>query len=130
RLGLLWLGEVRGRAAALDAAAAPRPSGFETGTGDIRRLHRRPEYRGALFQVASQFNLLEMIGPHVSPEEGVTRYAQDATQGPACAMAAGTATIYRNYLVPVGDGIGQPSRSEEHTSELQSRDKRVCSFLF
>ena len=29
---------------------------------------------GALFQVASQFNLLEMVSPTVTPEQGVTRY--------------------------------------------------------
>lgn len=121
RLELLSLRELRGRVASLDAAAAQRPSRFETVTGDVRRLHRRPEYAGALFQVASQFNLLEMIGPHVSPEEGVTRYAQDATQGPACAMAAGAATIYRNYLVPVGDGIGQTStRQLDALSDLRA----------
>ena len=43
----------------------------------------------------------------VTPEQGVTRYESDATQGPACAVAVGAATIYRNYLVPVGGGIGQ-----------------------
>src|SRR3954452_1556189 len=31
-------------------------------TGDARTLHREPELAGALFQVASQFNLLEMTG--------------------------------------------------------------------
>lgn len=67
-------------------------------TGDVRRLHQLPEYAGALFQVASQFNLLEMVSPEVTPEHGVTRYQHDGTQGPACAMAAGAATIYRNYL--------------------------------
>ena len=51
-----------------------------------------PEYEGALFQVASQFNALEMISPTVTPEEGATRYEHDRTQGPACAMAAGAAT--------------------------------------
>jgi hypothetical protein len=76
-------------------------------TGDVRRLHRAPEYGGALFQVASQFNLLEMIGPNVTPEQGVTRYESDPTQGPACAIAAGAATIYRNYFAPVGEQIGQ-----------------------
>ena len=76
-------------------------------TGDVRRLHQQPEYAGALFQVASQFNLLEMVSPEVTPEDGVTRYQHDRTQGPACAMAAGAATIYRNYFAPVGDGIGQ-----------------------
>jgi len=37
----------------------------------------------APFQVASQFNLLEMTGPSVTPEHGVARYAHDPTQGPA-----------------------------------------------
>ena len=62
---------------------------------------------GALFQVASQFNMLEMVAPNVTLEEGVTRYQHDRTQGPACAMAAGAATIYRNYLVPLGGDTGQ-----------------------
>jgi hypothetical protein len=74
---------------------------------DVGELHAQPEYSRTLFQVASQFNLLEMIGPDVTPEDGVTRYAYDHTQGPTCAMAAGAATIYRNYLVPVDGQIGQ-----------------------
>src|ERR1700677_3537359 len=76
-------------------------------TGDVRALHADPALEGAVFQVASQFNLLEMTSQHVTPEQGVARYAGDPTQGPACAMAAGAATIYRNYCVQVGDGIGQ-----------------------
>jgi hypothetical protein len=80
--------------------------------GDVRRMHQDPEYAGALFQVASQFNSLEMIGPSVTPEDGVTRYEHDRTQGPACAMAAGAATIYRNYFVPVGDQIGQTAECQ------------------
>ncbi len=76
-------------------------------TGDVRQMHRLPENAGALFQVASQFNLLEMVSPEVTPEQGVTRYQHDRTQGPACAIAAGAATIYRNYFVPVNGGHGQ-----------------------
>jgi hypothetical protein len=76
-------------------------------TGDARAMHAEPELEGALFQVASQFNLLEMTGPSITPEQGVTRYAGDATQGPACAMAAGAATIYRNYFAPVDGQSGQ-----------------------
>ena len=57
--------------------------------------------------LTSQFNMLEMVGPGVTPEDGVARYAYDRTQGPACAIAAGAATIYRNYLAPVAGGIGQ-----------------------
>ena len=76
-------------------------------SGDVRRLHRRSAHRHALFQVASQFNLLEMVRPDVSPEDGVTRYVHDRTQGPACALAAGAATVYRNYFVPVDGQNGQ-----------------------
>ncbi len=74
---------------------------------DVRELLAHPENAGALFQVASQFNLLEMVAPHITPEDGVTGYIEDLTQGPACAVAAGAGTIYRNYFVPVGDGVGQ-----------------------
>jgi hypothetical protein len=76
-------------------------------TDDVREMHRSPEYAGALFQVASQFNLLEMVSPEITPEHGVTRYQHDHTQGPACAIAAGAATIYRNYFAPVGGADGQ-----------------------
>jgi hypothetical protein len=81
-------------------------------TGDVRRMLRSPENAGALFQVASQFNLLEMPTQHVTPEHGVTGYQSDHTQGPACAIAAGAATIYRNYFVPIGDSHGQTARRQ------------------
>jgi hypothetical protein len=60
--------------------------------GDVRQMHQRPEFAGALFQVAY---LLEMSGPNSPPEDGVT-IINIGTQGPASAMAAGAATIYRN----------------------------------
>lgn len=75
--------------------------------GDVRELHQSAENANALFQVASQFNLLEMISPDITPERGVTRYQNDMTQGPACAIAAGAATIYRNYFAIVGGAYGQ-----------------------
>ena len=75
--------------------------------GDARELHARPEFAAASFQVASQFKLLEIVGPGITPEDGVTRYSGDRTQGPACASAAGARTIYRNYFVPVGGCLGQ-----------------------
>lgn len=76
-------------------------------SGEIRSLHQARELQGALFQVASQFNMLEMTSPNVTPENGITRYQHDPTQGPACAIAAGAATIYRNYFAPVDGAIGQ-----------------------
>jgi hypothetical protein len=100
------LAELRRRAADV---LAPLAGSLRVSTvvGDVGRLHREPASRDALFQVASQFNLLEMVGPDVTPEDGVTRYVDDRTQGPACALAAGPATIYRNYFAPVGGQTGQ-----------------------
>ena len=48
----------------------------------------------------------------MTPEDGVTRYQHDRTQGPACAIAAGAATIYRNYFAPVGGGDGQTAERQ------------------
>ncbi|MBE7198920.1 MAG: hypothetical protein INR70_14120 [Parafilimonas terrae] len=98
------LSELRARARAVDLPSRLQLSIAE---GDVRAMHRLPENRGALIQVASQFNALEMVDPRVTPEDGVTRYAYDGTQGPACAMAAGGALIVRNYLLSVDGGIGQ-----------------------
>jgi hypothetical protein len=81
-------------------------------TGDVRQMHQSPENVAALFQVASQFNLLEMVSPTVTPELGVTRYQHDRTQGPACAIAAGAATIYRNYFAPLGGSHGQTAERQ------------------
>lgn len=80
--------------------------------GDVRYMHQSRDTACALFQVASQFNLLEMVSPTISPEQGVTRYQSDATQGPACAIAAGAATIFRNYFVPFDGGQGQTARRQ------------------
>ncbi|MCC7058697.1 MAG: hypothetical protein IT508_00535 [Burkholderiaceae bacterium] len=104
-LELVSLGELRERAVGTSGGSG-RPR-VRIVKGDARQMHHQPQYAGALFQVASQFNLLEMVSPGVTPEDGVTRYQCDNTQGPACAIAAGAATIYRNYLVPVGDSVGQ-----------------------
>ena len=68
--------------------------------GDILEEHAlHPQ---ALFQAASQLNCLEMPGRSVTPEEGVTNYVWDRTQGPACAVACAAGTVVRNYFVDVG----------------------------
>ncbi len=105
RLELVSLQTLREQA--FSGPPIPGPRGVRLVRGDVLALHARPEHAGALFQVASQFNLLEMVGPELTPEHGVTRYASDPTQGPACAIAAGAATVYRNYFVPVGSAFGQ-----------------------
>jgi hypothetical protein len=79
---------------------------------DVQKLHVAPENKGALFQVASQFNLLEMVSPSVTPEHGVEIYENDHTQGPACAIACGAGTIYRNYFTPVKGRVGQSEANQ------------------
>ena len=78
--------------------------------GDVRDLHADPANRGATFQVASQFNSLEMVGPTVRREDGISRYEHDHTQGPACAMACGAALLARNYFLPDFDGLADLGR--------------------
>jgi hypothetical protein len=80
--------------------------------GDIGDFHADPANAHATFQCASQFNCLEFIAPHVVPEDGVTGYFGDRTQGPACAIACGPGTIYRNYFVRAADlhgGVWTPA---------------------
>lgn len=75
---------------------------------NVQDLHMQESNAHALFQVASQFNLLEMASPSATPELGVSIFQNDPTQGPACAIAAGAGTIYRNYFVPLENGqVGQ-----------------------
>jgi hypothetical protein len=111
RLEIPSLAELRRRAEPLLRNGSGRTR-VSCMSGDVRGIHAQHDAQGALFQVASQFNLLEMVGPQVAPEQGVTRYHADLTQGPACAIAAGAGTIYRNYLVPIGDRTGQRADSQ------------------
>ena len=94
---------------------SPAPSGklkLREVISDAKSLHTDTSNTGALFQVASQFNLLEMPGPNVTPEDGVSAYEGDHTQGPACAVAAGAGTIYRNYFAGVNGQTGQSANNQ------------------
>ena len=88
------------------------PTSLREIVGDVQHLHCDPTNRDAVFQVASQFNLLEMVGPSVAPESGVGGYENDPTQGPTCAIAAGAGTIYRNYFVEVDGKRGQTAKRQ------------------
>lgn len=79
---------------------------------NVQHLHAEEGNAGSLFQVASQFNLLEMVSPNITPEKGVGIYQKDRTQGPACAIAAGAGTIYRNYFAPVNGQTGQSATNQ------------------
>ena len=80
-------------------------------TNDIFKDHYKNP--GALFQVASQFNCLEMVNPNNIPEYGITIYKYDRTQGPSCAIACAAATLYRNYFaITSNNNIGQTENDQ------------------
>jgi len=110
RLETPTLGELRQR-----VAGAERPAGrisIREVVASAHDLHADSANASALFQVASQFNLLEMLGPHKTPEDGVGIYQFDPTQGPVCAIAAGAGTIYRNYFAATNGRIGQSEHNQ------------------
>ena len=110
RLETPSLGELRRRA--LEQSSRQGVLKVREVVGDVRQLHVGASAAGSLFQVASQFNLLEMASPSATPEMGVGIYENDHTQGPACAIAAGAGTIYRNYFVIVDGRIGQTAENQ------------------
>lgn len=115
RLDIPSLAQLREQVSLLDPRLVQGTLSLSNVSGDVRRMHADPALHGALFQVASQFNLLEMVHPDVTPEHGVSGYEGDLTQGPACAVAAGAATIYRNYFVPVDGVPGQTAARQIDT---------------
>lgn len=89
---------------------------------NVKDLHNHPDNVNALFQVASQFNLLEMISPNITPEMGIDRYEFDRTQGPICAISCGAGTIYRNYFVEINEQIGQTENNQIDCLELIGKE--------
>lgn len=95
---------------------------IEEVVGNAGKLHRDPENKNAVFQAASQFNLLEMVSPHKIPEDGVGIYENDKTQGPACAISCGAGTVYRNYFADVNGKTGQTSENQINCLEKLSAE--------
>jgi len=111
KLEMPRLSELRDRVGLLPQPICQRLKVSEV-VADVQHLHMDQDNSNALFQVASQFNLLEMVSPSITPEDGVTGYEFDQTQGPACAIACGAGTIYRNYFAPVNGQIGQSASNQ------------------
>ncbi len=128
--------ELRAHVSSLNAMMSSKPSKSSTTTvtnilRDARALHSAHRHRdetsstAIIIQAASQFNLLEFPSPSSVPEMGISGYAHDRTQGPACAMAAAGGTAYRNYLVDVQSfqnprdaGRGQTRRGQTMHRQL------------
>eukprot|EP00463_Aulacantha_scolymantha_P003811 TRINITY_DN4731_c0_g1_i1.p1 TRINITY_DN4731_c0_g1~~TRINITY_DN4731_c0_g1_i1.p1 ORF type:complete len:172 (-),score=23.04 TRINITY_DN4731_c0_g1_i1:99-614(-) len=98
----------------------PGKISVEMVTGDVAKLHGEDENKYALFQAASQFNCLEFPASHFTPEQGITGYSRDHTQGPACAIACGAGTLYRNYFVPVKLSNGDTQYGQTKENQLNT----------
>lgn len=70
---------------------------------DVFAFHQKCPY--STIQAASQLNTLEFASPTVTPENGITGYAGDMSQGPVCAIACGPGTLYRNYFCQMGEDV-------------------------
>ncbi len=92
--------------------------------GESRSLHSSDAVKqknGApvVIQAASQFNFLEFPSPYHIPEDGISDYIHDHTQGPACATACAAGTAYRNYAVPVP--FRKLHEKDEHKNRGQTK---------
>lgn len=83
---------------------------------DIAKEMRDPQNCFSTFQAASQFNCLEHPSEAGMPESGINGYGDDATQGPACAVAAGPGTVVRSYFA---------IKNAQGKLEPQTKDKQV-----
>lgn len=94
---------------------------------DIHAIHQNPlKSANATIQVASQFNCLEMVNPNRTPENGITDYQFDKTQGPICAMAAPAGLAYRNYLYNGGQtNLNQIDMTADLLRYLQTFDPTI-----
>ena len=84
---------------------------LQNSVGESRSMHGDPRVDGSVVQAASQFNLLEFPTEEHVPENGISEYLFDRTQGPACAIACASGTAYRNYLMPTPFGPIDQNRS-------------------
>jgi hypothetical protein len=128
-LEIASLADLRDRVRGLEVAGRRGLTMSEL-VGDAKALHADPAAVGATFQVASQFNLLEMVSPAVTPEQGITIYESDPTQGPACAMACAAGTLYRNYFVELDGQLGQTAGQQIDClaaigEQLENADNRL-----
>jgi len=93
---------------------------------NIKEIHKQSNNDNATIQVASQLNCLEMINVDKIPEDGITCYKDDNTQGPKCVMCTPTGLAYRNYIYNGGQTSNQQiDMSEELLSYFKSCDNTI-----
>lgn len=69
---------------------------------DVLQMQNNPDFNGATFLAASNFNCLEFPSAKSRASHGIRFYAVDVTQGPTLSIASFGAILYRNYFLPYG----------------------------
>ena len=82
---------------------------------DIGHLQSLPTFQNALFQVASNFNALELMGPY--DKRAMTQlsaYILDQTQGPYASISAAPGLIARHYYAFEKQGMSPETWSQQY----------------
>lgn len=94
---------------------------------DTGALQAKPENAHSVSQVASQFNGYEATGVY-SPEDGITGFVSDKTQGPVASISAAPGTVQRIHYV-FYDKKTKPDtwrQTETHQIELLDKTPLKC----
>lgn len=95
---------------------------------DAGNMQADPEYKNALFQVASNFSGLETMDREDAAKGDVKdmgSYIWDRTQGPSAALSAAAGTIYRTYFANREKYPNDPSKWPQAVGD----EKREVNYL-
>src|SRR5690606_40609570 len=102
-----------------------------SGIGDPRRLPSFPTRRSSDLESIRRETILTQDQEIPGLDQGLGGTVADAVSG-AAGKQAGTeiaGRVFQRYVIDPSGGIVRIGRSEEHTSELQSRENLVCRLL-
>jgi len=90
---------------------------------DTGSLQAKIENRGAVFQVASQFNGYEATGVYSPEAAGITSFTSDLTQGPVASISATPGTIQRIDYVFYNKTTDPVSWRQTKNKQIELLDK-------
>ena len=105
----------------LNVIEGQSPRGESTKFVDVGALQSNPEYKDAVFQVASNFNALEQVNAEEDIEAKlVETYITDWTQGPFASISAAPGLIYRRYFM-----FNDPNKDVSEWGQTKDGNRQV-----
>jgi len=88
---------------------------------DVGHLQSLPEFRNAVFQVASNFNAIEAVSELQPPEAPsfTENYYRDKTQGPSASISGGAAAIVRVHAAFYEKGTDPSEWSQSMNKQVE-----------